>query len=65
LLSVSELVKIHYLWRSNLIDEGDNYLIELAILGNAKILVTHNIKDFQQSQLKFTQLQIKQPKEII
>ncbi|MGL5834225.1 MAG: putative toxin-antitoxin system toxin component, PIN family [Waterburya sp.] len=65
LLSVCELVKIYYLWRPNLVDEGDNYLVELAIAGNAEILVTHNIKDFQQSQLKFPQLQIKQPKEII
>ena len=65
LLSVCELVKIYYLWRPNLVDEGDNYLIELAIAGNAEILVTHNIKDFQRSQLKFPQLQIKQPKEII
>ena len=65
LLSVCELVKIYYLWRPNLVDEGDNYLVELAIAGNAQILVTHNIKDFQQSQLKFPQLQVKQPKEII
>ena len=64
-LSVCELVKIYYLWRPNLVDEGDNYLVELAIAGNAQVLVTHNIKDFQQSQLKFPQLQIKQPKEII
>ena len=39
LLSVCELVKIYYLWRPNLVDEGDNYLIELAIAGNAEILV--------------------------
>ena len=73
LLSVCELVKIYYLWRPNLIDalkdtathKDDNYLVELAIAGNAQILVTHNIKDFQRSQLKFPQLQIKQPKEII
>ena len=65
LLSVCELVKIYYLWRPNLIDEDDNHLVELAIAGNAEILVTHNIKDFQQSQLKFPQLQIKQPQEII
>jgi uncharacterized protein len=64
-LSTCELVKIYYLWRPNLVDEDDNYLIELAIAGNAKILVTHNIKDFSRSQLKFPQLQIKQPKEII
>ena len=65
LLSVCELVKIYYLWRPNLIDEDDNHLIELAIAGNAQIIVTNNIKDFQQSQLKFPQLQIKQPKEVI
>jgi uncharacterized protein len=65
LLSVCELVKIYYLWRPNLIDEDDNHLVEIAIAGNAQIIATNNIKDFQQSQLKFPQLQIKQPKEII
>jgi uncharacterized protein len=65
LLGVCELIKIYYLWRPNLIDEDDNYLVELAIAGNAEVLVTHNIKDFKRSQLKFPQLQIKQPQEII
>jgi uncharacterized protein len=65
LLSVCELVKIYYLWRPNLIDEDDNHLVEIAIAGNAQTIATNNIKDFQQSQLKFPQLQIKQPKEII
>ena len=64
-LSTCELTKIYYLWRPNLIDENDNYLIELAIAGNAEMLITHNIKDFNRSQLKFPRLQIKQPKEII
>jgi uncharacterized protein len=80
-LSVCELVKIYYLWRPNLIDEDDNYLVELAVAGNAEILITHNLKNFNRSQLKFllerdwtswrntsvphAQLQIKQPKEII
>jgi uncharacterized protein len=64
-LSTCELVKIYYLWRPNLVDENDNYLIELAIAGNAEILVTHNLKDFSRAQLKFPQLQIKQPQEII
>lgn len=65
LLSVCELVKIYYLWRPNLIDEDDNHIVEIAIAGNAQIIVTNNIKDFKQSQLKFPQLKIKQPKEII
>ncbi len=44
---------------------GLNINIELAIAGNAEILVTHNIKDFSRAQLKFPRLQIKQPQEII
>ena len=46
LLSVCELVKIYYLWRPNLIDEDDNHIVEIAIAGNAQIIVTNNIKDF-------------------
>lgn len=64
-LSTCEFIKIYYLWRPNLKDEDDNYLIELAVAGNAEILVTHNLKDFTKTQLKFPQLQIKEPKEII
>lgn len=64
-LSICELVKIYYLWRPNLRDEDDNYLVELAIASNAEILITNNTKDFTSSQLKFPNLQIKQPKEVI
>jgi uncharacterized protein len=65
LLSVCQWIKIYYLWRPNLQDEKDNYLIELAVAGNAKFIVTHNVKDFYQSQLKFPQIQIKKPQEVI
>ena len=65
LLSVCQWVKIYYLWRPNLQDEKDNYLVELAVAGNAGFIVTHNIKDFQRSQLKFPQIKIKKPQEII
>lgn len=65
LLSVCEVVKIYYLWRPNLIDENDNYLVEIAIAGNAQVIVTQNIKDFRRSQLRFPQIQIMQPQEVI
>jgi predicted nucleic acid-binding protein len=58
-------VKVYYLWRPNLLDEGDNHVIELAIAGNASYLATRNLKDFRQSQLKFPQLQIKTPEMIL
>ncbi|MGK7953481.1 MAG: putative toxin-antitoxin system toxin component, PIN family [Xenococcaceae cyanobacterium] len=64
-LVVCQWTKIYYSWRPNLVDENDNYLIELAVAGNAGIIVTNNTKDFRQSELKFPQIQIKQPKEVI
>lgn len=53
ILSVSQWVQIFYLWRPNLIDESDNHLVELAVAGNASYIVSHNTKDFRQSQLSF------------
>lgn len=64
-MSVSQWVSIYYLWRPNLKDEGDNYLIELALAGNAKYLVTNNIKDFKNPQLLFPQLSIVKPEQLI
>lgn len=33
--NICEWVSIYYLWRPNLQDEDDNFLLELAIAGNA------------------------------
>jgi putative PIN family toxin of toxin-antitoxin system len=64
-VSVSEWVNIYYTWRPNLRDEGDNHVIELAVAGNAKILATNNIKDFQAAELLFPNLRILTPEQII
>jgi putative PIN family toxin of toxin-antitoxin system len=64
-MSVSQWIYIYYLWRPNLKDEADNHLIELAVAGNAQIIATHNIKDFQNSELLFPNLSILKPEEII
>lgn len=53
ILSISQWVRIFYLWRPNLKDEGDNHLIELAVAGGAKYIVSHNAKDFRSSELDF------------
>ena len=63
--SVCEWVSIHYLWRPNIKDEGDNFLIELAVAGNAKYVITNNISDFQNMQLKFPSLQILTPEQLL
>ncbi|BAZ42702.1 hypothetical protein NIES4101_86720 [Calothrix sp. NIES-4101] len=65
LMSVSQWVYIYYLWRPNLKDEADNHLIELAVAGNAEIIATNNIKDFQSAELLFPNLSILKPEEII
>ena len=64
-LSVCEWVHVYYLWRPNLKDEADNHLIELAVAGGCDAIVTNNVKDFQQSQLQFPEIQIIRPSQLI
>ena len=58
-------VPIYYLWRPNSVDEGDNFLIELALAGNASHIVTNNIGDLQNTELKFPSLSIVKPEELL
>ena len=52
-LSCCTWVNIHYLWRPNLRDEGDNHLVDLAVASNAKWIVTQNMKDLESGELTF------------
>lgn len=61
ILSVGDWVRIYFLWRPNLPDEGDNHLIELALAGNASIIVTNNVRDLRRGELSFPSLQILTP----
>ena len=53
-LSTCKYNDIYYTWRPNLIDEGDNFLVELAVASGAEIILTYNIKDFKSSELTFS-----------
>lgn len=53
---------VHYLWRPNLPDETDNFVLEVAVATGA-IVVTKNSRDFQSGELKFPQLIIMTPKQ--
>lgn len=64
-IAVCEWVSVYYLWRPNLKDEADNHLIELAIAGNARTIVTHNTRDFQNTELLFPELSIVKPEILI
>jgi predicted nucleic acid-binding protein len=53
------------LWRPNLQDEGDNFLVELALAGNANSIITNNIRDLRSAELKFPGMNIVTPEQIL
>lgn len=50
LISLSHQTQLHFSWRPNLLDEGDNKFIEAAIAASA-IIITYNVRDFAHSDL--------------
>lgn len=65
LMSVSRWVHVYYLWRPNLKDEDDNHVLELAVAGNADAIVTHNLRDFKNADLVFSEIDILSPKQFL
>lgn len=63
--SVADWMKIFYLWRPNLADEGDNHVLELAMAGNARWIATNNVRDFRRAELRFPDIQILTPEQIL
>ena len=63
--SVCNWLPIYYLWRPNLKDENDNFIIELALAGNSSKIVTNNVKDFMGAELTFKGLQILKPGQLL
>jgi putative PIN family toxin of toxin-antitoxin system len=61
----AEKHKIFFLLRPNLKDEKDNIFIELAVKSSSKYLITSNIKDFRNNELKFPELGIITPGEFV
>lgn len=65
LVMVAKESRITFLWRPNLQDEGDNYLVEIAVAMQPCTLVTHNFKDFQQAELLFPHVRVKRPQQVL
>lgn len=64
-LAACEWTRIYYAWRPNLLDEADNHLVELAVAGGASRIITRNLRDLQQSPLKFPKLLAVSPEQFL
>ena len=56
--------EIYFMWRPNLSDEDDNFVVELAVASGAEFIVTYNIKDFKNAELIFNH-KIMTPEDLI
>lgn len=57
--------RIYYGWRPNVPDEGDNHLIELAVAGEARAIVTRNLRDLSRMELRFPTLSVLTPEDFL
>jgi putative PIN family toxin of toxin-antitoxin system len=57
-------VSLHYIWRPQLRDPGDEMVLEAAVNGQVSALVTHNVRDFSTAAPKFS-LQVLTPAQLI
>ncbi len=63
-LSTCKWNEIFYLWRPNLADKNDDFLIELAVASNSRVIITDNKKDIRSGELKFN-FEVLTPKEFL
>ena len=63
-LSVCKWNEIFYLWRPNLDDKNDDFLIELSVASNSTVIITDNKKRPNSGELKFN-FEVLTPKEFL
>ena len=57
--------RIYFAWRPNLPDEADNHLVELAVAGGARYVVTRNLRDVARMELRFPELRVMSPEDFL
>jgi predicted nucleic acid-binding protein len=55
--------RVYFNWRPNLPDPSDDHVMELAVACGAEHLVTHNTRDFQRGELRFSLPEVVTPKQ--
>jgi len=53
LAAAAEPVEISFRWRPQLRDPADELMLEAAVNGRAKAIVTHNVTDFEPASSRF------------
>lgn len=65
LAAAGRWAKIHFFWRPTLRDPGDDHLIDLAVAGSARAVITHNVRDFRLAELPWPTLPILTPAQCL
>ena len=65
LVASAHEVEVRYLWRPNLKDEGDNFILEIAVAAWPCTIVTHNLNDFVRAELRFPQIALRTPGQLL
>ena len=63
-IAMAAPVKIHFLWRPQLRDAGDEMVLETAVNGGADALITFNIRDYGEVPSRFG-IEVLLPREAI
>jgi len=64
-VGIADEVQVHFLWRPNLPDENDNFIIEMAIAASPCTIVTHNVSDFRRGERRFAGVEVARPVDIL
>lgn len=64
-LGVCHWTTVYYRWRPNLVDEADHHVLELGIASGAEAIVTKNVRHLRSGELRFPQIIILRPEDLI
>lgn len=64
-MSKASWTEIYFVWRPNLRDNADNHLVDLAVAAGAERIVTNNVRDFVDGELKFDHIRVITPGKLI